>query len=235
MGRAIAEEFAARGFDLVLTYHRSRADIARLAERLQEQGANVRLVSLNLDKPASVVSAAQRLNRQLPRLDVLVHNAAAYAPTPLRSLKASDVLAFYRVNALAPLLLSQALADKLQKSPLPHGGSIVAMLDIHALGRPRRDHVAYSMSKAALAEMVRSLARELAPRVRVNGVAPGVVAWPQGGPESSGAFQEAYIRRVPLARAGTPQDAAQTVRWLALEAGYITGEIVRLDGGRWLA
>ena len=95
-----------------------------------------------------------------------------------------------------------------------------------------REFVAYAMSKAALAEMVRSLARELAPRVRVNGVAPGVAAWPESGRESDVEAQQAYLKKVPLARAGTPEECAEVVRWLALEATYLTGEIVRFDGGR---
>jgi pteridine reductase len=109
------------------------------------------------------------------------------------------------------------------------------MVDMHALGRPRMGMSAYAMSKAALVEMVRSLARELAPAVRVNGVAPGVVAWPESGYEADRAMQQRYLERVPMKRAGTPEDAAGAVRWLALEAPYVTGEIIRVDGGRWLA
>jgi pteridine reductase len=109
------------------------------------------------------------------------------------------------------------------------------MCDMHALGRPRKGFAAYSMSKAALIEMVRCLARDLAPRVRVNGVAPGVVAFPESGYESTPDLQAKYLSRVPLDRSGTPEDAAEAVRWLALDARYTTGEIVRVDGGRWLA
>jgi pteridine reductase len=109
------------------------------------------------------------------------------------------------------------------------------MCDIHAMGRPRKGFAPYSMSKAALAEMVRSLARELAPEVRVTGVAPGVVAWPEEGFESDPAAQAAYLRRVPLGRSGTPQEAAEAVRWLAMDATYVTGLVLPLDGGRRLA
>jgi pteridine reductase len=111
----------------------------------------------------------------------------------------------------------------------------VCMTDIHAMGRPRRDHAAYAMSKAALAQMVDSLARDLAPRVRVNAVAPGVVAWPEDGAEADAAMQARYLSRVPLGRAGTPGDASGAVAWLALDAAYVTGQTIRVDGGRWLA
>ena len=110
------------------------------------------------------------------------------------------------------------------------------MCDIHALGEhgiPRsKDYTSYAMSKAALAEMVRSLARELAPRVRVNAVAPGVALWPESGPDADTAMHNSYLSKVPLARAGTPEECADVVRWLALEATYLTGEIIRIDGGR---
>ncbi len=114
------------------------------------------------------------------------------------------------------------------------GGAVVAMGDIHAMGLPRSSFAPYAMSKAALVEMVRSLARELAPRVRVNGVAPGVVAWPEQGYESDESAQAAYRRGVPPAGAGTPQAAAAAVAWLPLEGTYVTGQILRLDGGRSL-
>jgi pteridine reductase len=133
---------------------------------------------------------------------------------------------------VAPLILTARLAPLLRESERPGGGSVVAMVDILAMGKPRRDFVAYSMSKAALAEMVRSSARDLAPHVRVNGVAPGVVAWPDAGAEATPEAQERYLRRVPLGRSGTPEEAAEVVRWLALDATYVTGEIIRVDGGR---
>src|SRR6185436_14163557 len=134
-------------------------------------------------------------------IDVLVHNASIYAPTPLAGITEADLLRFFRINALAPLVLTRALAAKLSRSQLLGGGAVIAMADIHAMGLPRRDFVGYSMSKAALVEMVRTLAVELAPKVRVNGVAPGVVAWPEGGKESGEGGQVEYLSRVPLARA----------------------------------
>jgi pteridine reductase len=235
VGLAIARTLAGAGLDLVLTYHHSEPEAAAAAQEPRALGAAVRLEQLDLSDMRAVDALGARLARELPRLDVLVHNASVYSPSPLSSLSADGLLKNYRVNAAAPLLLSAALAPLLSRSPLPGGGCIVAMCDIHAMGRPRKDHAAYSMSKAALAEMVRSLARDLAPRVRVCGVAPGVIAFPEHGPESDPALQQKYLSRVPLARSGTPEDAAEVVRWLALDAHYITGEIVRLDGGRWLA
>lgn len=235
VGRATALELARAGCDLVVTYSSSAADAATLRTELRTLGAASVIEPLDLNDLHAVERWGASIAGRLPRLDVLVHNASIYAPTPLAEVTPDVLLANYRVNAAAPLLLSKALAARLRASPLPIGGAIIAMSDMHTLGRPRRDFSAYAMSKAALTEMVRTLAVDLAPNIRVNAVAPGVVAFPDAGYESDPEMQARYIARVPLKRAGTPEDAAKTVRWLALDAGYITGEIVRLDGGRWLS
>lgn len=235
VGLATSRALASAGLDLVLTYHNSGDDARAAKSELEGRGVTVRLERVALDDLSAVQVFGHRLASELPRLDALVHNASSYDPTPLASVTSQDLLRAYTVNAAAPALLTAILADKLRRSVLPSGGSVVAMADMHVLGRPRKDMLAYSMSKAAIVEMVRTMARELAPKVRVNGVAPGVVAWPEQGRESDTTSQEAYLSRVPLKRAGTPEDAAEVVRWLALDAHYVTGEIVRVDGGRWLA
>jgi pteridine reductase len=235
VGLAIARELAAAGCDLVLTYRSSEAAAQEAAHELQGLGAAVRLERIDLADPGAAEALGQRLGAELPRIDVLVHNASVYEPTPLAQITSADLVRHFAVNAASHVMLTKAVALRLAQSPLAGGGAIVAMCDIHAMGRPRRNFLAYSMSKAALGEMVRSLARELAPRVRINGVAPGVVAFAEEGPDADPAMQRAYLSRIPLGRSGTPEEAAQVVRWLALEATYVTGEIVRLDGGRWLA
>lgn len=230
VGRAIALALARRGCDIVVTSRQPDND--SIEAELKAIGVSARVAHFDPVQSASIPEFAEDLRRSLPRLDVLVHNASAYSPTPIGSLDEARLLDFMRVNAIAPALLTAGLAGMLSESPLAGGGSVVAMCDIHAMGLPRRHHTAYAMSKAALAEMVRSMARDLAPRVRVNGVAPGVVAWPESGPEAEVSFQAQYLSRVPLARAGEPDDAAGAVAWLALDAPYITGQIIRVDGGR---
>lgn len=235
VGLAIAWALARSGLDLVLTYRSDEAGAASAKRELEAAGAAVRLERLALDDLASAARWAERLAGELPRADVLVHNASSYDRTPLPALSPEELLGAYAVNAAGPALITRALARRLTESTMEGGGAVVAMADMHVMGRPRKELLAYSMSKAALVEMVRSLARELAPRVRVNAVAPGVVAWPESGPEADEGERAAYLRRVPLARPGTPEDAAEAVRWLALEAQYTTGEIIRVDGGRWLS
>ena len=235
VGRAVCAALGRAGCDVLLTYRESESEAAETVRELRAVGAHARAERLDLDDCEASLAWAEGVASREPRVDVLVHNASIYAPTPLDTIDADTALRHYRVNALSPLLLSRALAPVLARSPLPGGGAIVALTDMHVLGRPRADFSAYAMSKAALTEMVRTLARDLAPNVRVNAVAPGVVAFPESGYEADPEAQARYIARVPLGRAGAPSDAAEAVRWLALEARYTTGEIVRVDGGRWLA
>lgn len=258
VGRAIALGLAAAGCDVVATWRSSEDEARGLAEEVAgvDARAAIRLERLDLDDLAATERLGAELAASLPRLDYLVHNASIYQPSKLAELRAADILSHYRVNAAGPLLLTARLADLLRRSAEGGGArradddpraaagragpAVVCMCDIHAIGgieggRPRKDFAAYSMSKAALVEMVQTLARELAPQVRVNGVAPGVVAWPASGPDSDAEAQRRYLSRVPLARSGTPEDAAEVVRWLAMEAAYVTGVIVPLDGGRRLA
>lgn len=240
VGRAVAVELAREGFDLLLTWrerdHSSRAAIdetvgaAHAAARQAMRDIAVELHEVELSDAGGVSTLCGRV-AALSRVDAIVHNASSYGPTPLGTITDDQAMAHYRVNALAPLLITQAAAAPLRRSTLGHGGAVVCFSDIHVLGRPRRNFAAYAMSKAALTQMVEVLARELAPSVRVNAIAPGVVAWPDDTPEAE---RHAYEERIPLARAGTPEEAAALVRWLVLEAGYITGEVIRLDGGRWL-
>lgn len=235
VGRAVAVELARVGFDLVITYHTREDDAAktlRLARRAAGDAAfRAEAFQADFRDPTLVDELAAELVN-LPRVDALVHNASTYAPSPLDTLDLGETLSHYLVNAVAPLLLSRMLAPKLAASPLAGGGCIIGFSDIHVLGRPRRNYAAYAMSKAALTELVRTLALDLAPRIRVNAIAPGVVAWPDDvDPEEV----RAYEARIPLARPGTPEDAARLVRWLIQEAVYLTGQIIPLDGGRSLA
>lgn len=234
VGRATALELARRGCNILIHSNTSAADAAPLLTDINALGRRAALWTLDLSDLHTVDRAASDLARVLPRLDILVHNASIYGKTPLDAITPDEFTRYAAVNAGAPLILTRHLAPLLARSPLPGGASIVAMLDIHAMGLPRRDFTAYAMSKAALHEMVRSLARDLAPRTRVNGIAPGVVAWPEQGYESDESAQRAYLARIPLERPGTPADAAGAVAWLALDAPYITGQTIRLDGGRSL-
>ncbi len=234
VGRAIALALAHRGCDLILTYRTSATEIeatrAEAIERARAAGGSASVRTLAVD--LSSVAAIERGGRELAelvgdRLAGLVHNASSYAPHAFGSMTGEQVIGHLTVNAVGPLLLTQALAPALRRAR----GSVVLFGDIHALGRPRRGFSAYLMSKAAVSDLVATLALELAPEVRVNGVAPGVVAWPE---DADPAEIAAYEARIPLGRAGTPEEAASLAAWLLFDASYLTGEMVRIDGGRWL-
>ena len=225
VGRAIVERLAAGGFDVAFTYNRSRDDAAALADQLRAKGAKVHPISADLSDPlgaADTVDAGFRA--AFTRLDVLVNNASVYEPAALPDLTPNQLRVMNAVHVETPLLLVQALEPLLRQAR----GCVINMVDLLA-ERPWPKYLAYCASKAGLWNLTLGLARELAPDVRVNGIAPGVVEWPDGYPEEE---KERYLRRVPLARAGTPQDVAELVHFLATGGRYITGQVIRLDGGR---
>lgn len=227
VGRAIALELARAGFDLIVTW-RSDADGARgVAAEVQAMGRACRAIELDL--AAVREPAAVRAALALDRLDALVLSAASWDATPWGSVDAASMAAALQVNAIAPVVLAQAMQPLLQASALAGGGSIVAIGDAHAADIPVRGFAAYLMSKAALAQSVRQMAAEMAPAVRVNGVLPGVVEWPEA---IDAARREAILARIPLARAGEPADVARLVRFLCVEAPFMTGALVPVDGGR---
>lgn len=225
VGRAIVEHLAERGFDVAFTYYLSGTEADEVVRKYE--GTSTRIVRIpgDLDDPATFVPAVVHdFQRAFDRLDVLVNNASAYEESPLETVSLEQIRRFNAVHVESPLLLCQALAPMLRKSR----GHVINMVDL--LGeRPWPRYLAYCASKAGLWNLTLGLARALAPEVTVNGIAPGVVAWPE---EYSEPEREKYLRRVPLAREGTPHDVARLVHFLATDGAYITGQIIRLDGGR---
>lgn len=235
VGRAVAIELGRAGWDLVLT-HRTRAEEARqtaadarAAAAAAGRAVDAEVHGLDLGDLAAVERFAVGASRGA--VDAVVLSAASYARTPFGAVDAGAAEHELRVNAVAPLLLVQGVAGRLRSSALAGGGAVVAFGDIHAAGRPRRGYAPYLMSKAALHAMVECLAVELAPGARANAIAPGVVAWPD---DASAEERAAYESRIPLGRPGTPEDAARLVRSVIEDMPYVTGSVIRLDGGRWL-
>jgi len=225
VGRAIVERLAGAGFDVAFTYLTSEADAAALRSKLESSGSNALAIKADLThahRATDTIAAA--FAGRFDRLDVLVNSASLYEPAPLEETNLTQSRRMMAVHFESPLLLCQAFAPLLRSSK----GHVVNMVDLLA-ERPWPQYVAYCASKAALWNLTLSLARTLAPDVTVNGIAPGVVEWPPDYPESE---REKYLKRVPLARAGTPQDVAETVHFLCTAGSYITGQIIRLDGGR---
>lgn len=230
VGAAIIKELHNRGWRVIIHYRHSEQAALTLAEHLNSQRADSALtIQLDLQQPLAAQQLAAQALSLTGRIDALINNASTFYPTPIgaASLDAWDDL--FASNARAPFFLSQALAPALKQ----HHGCIVNIVDIHA-SRPFKQHTVYCMAKAALAMMTMSLAKELAPDIRVNGVAPGAILWPEDNTPSAIASttQQQILASVPLARSGSPEDIARTVAFLIEDAPYITGQIIAVDGGR---
>ena len=223
VGRAIVEHLAEAGYDVHFTYRTSKSDATELADACGAAAFRV-----DLANPAEATAAIADHLGPAP-LSLLVNNASLYTPGNLATTTTDQMRELMAVNLEAPLLLCQRLAPNLRAAT--GGGCVVNLIDL-LVERPMPSYLAYCASKAALANATRSLARELAPHVTVNGIAPGVVDWPDNLPQAD---RDAYLKKVPLARPGSPVDVARLVLFLATQGRYITGEIIRLDGGRGLA
>jgi len=225
VGAEIVRLFHHEGARIIIHYRHSGTNARLLAADLEyERSGSVRCLSADLLEMDQINSMAANAIDIFGRLDILVNNASSYYPTPVGQITDQQWTDLFGSNARAPLFLSQALADELAKN----GGCIINMVDIHA-DRPNKGHTVYSMAKAANAMLVKSLARELAPKVRVNGIAPGAVLWPTEDMDADG--QQQILDRIPLGRLGSPGEIAKTALFLA-QSDYITGQIIAVDGGR---
>ncbi len=228
VGADIARTLHGAGYDLALHYRHSRAEMDGLAAELESARSGSTLaVPAELADTDALGGIVEKCTSRFGRLDALVNNASAFLPTPLGEATAQQWDELFASNARAPFFLAQAAAPALKAAR----GSIVNIVDIYA-ERPLARHPIYTMAKAALAAMTKSLARELAPDVRVNGVAPGAILWPDNGVTYTN--QADLIERTPLKRTGTPEEIARAVLFLIRDATFTTGEILKVDGGRSL-
>jgi pteridine reductase len=230
IGSIIARELHEAGARLVLHCHKSRVDADDLCDELNAaRKDSCAVVQGDLLQAASLARLAEEAARAFGRLDGLVNNASSFHPTPLGEIQMRDWEDLIGTNLRAPLFLSQAAAPHLRAWQ----GAIVNIVDIHA-ERPLQDYLVYSVAKAGLAGLTRSLALELAPDVRVNGVSPGAILWPEGGQHFSPKERARITVQTPLERIGTPEDVAGAVKYLLFDAPFVTGEILAVDGGRRL-
>jgi len=228
VGAQIARTLHAAGYDLALHYRHSRSEMDALCAGLEAARAGSTLsIAGELDDTEQLPTIIGQCIARFGRLDALINNASAFYPTPVGTVTAAQWDELFASNARAPFFLAQAAAPHLKSTQ----GCIVNMVDIYA-ERPLPRHPVYCMAKAALAMMTLSLAKELAPQVRVNGIAPGAVLWPESGKEYTD--QQELIARTPLQRAGAPEDVATAVLFLVRDAKFTTGQILRVDGGRAL-
>ncbi len=229
IGATTARLLHAAGMNIVLHYRNSASAAEALQQELEKiRPDSVALIQADLHQTTQLNSLIQNAASQWGRLDVLINNASTFYQTPVGSITESDWNDLMGSNLKAPLFLSQAAAPYLSQQ----NGSIINMVDIHA-NRPLREYPLYSIAKAGLAMLTKTMARELGPDVRVNGVAPGAILWPEDGMDDSS--KEDILSRTALKRSGEPSDIAYTILFLIRDASYITGQVLNVDGGRTLS
>jgi pteridine reductase len=226
VGAEIARTLHAAGARILVHYRSSAAAATELGEELNAARAgSAALFAADLAHEAAPERLIAAAVGHFGRLDVLVNNASTFYPTPVGKITRSAWDDLVGSNLRAPLFLAQAAAPHLAKQR----GLIINVIDIHGL-RPLKGYPVYSIAKAGLAMLTRSLARELGPEIRVNGIAPGPVLWAEHGLDES--LKREIIAKTALKRPGSPQDIARTALFLIRDAPYITGQIIAVDGGR---
>jgi len=226
IGASICKTLHGRGCDVLLHYNSNRESAQQLADKLnKERPQSVFPAQADLSSPAGLQNLVEQTRKHFGQLDVLVNNASRFYPTAVGKTQAWQWDDLVNSNLRGPYFLVQSLLDELRTA----GGAVINIVDIHA-ERPMPGHAVYCMSKAGLAMMTQSLAQELGPAVRVNGVSPGAILWPDNEPDS--AEKIAILDRTVLGRTGEADDIASAVAYLALDAPYVTGQILAVDGGR---
>lgn len=233
IGAEIARALHKENFNLVIHYHQSEKAAQELADELNEHRENSAIcIAADLNNLTEIHNLAAQTQAHWQRIDLLVNNASSFYPTPIGEASEEDWNNLMNSNLKAPFFLAQALAKKLAEQH----GCIINIADIYA-DKPLQKHSIYSIAKAGNVMLTKTLAQELAPSVRVNGIAPGAILWPNDAhkkPEDklSDANKEKMLTKIPLQQRGQAQDIARTILFLAQQAPYITGQIITVDGGR---
>jgi len=226
IGATIARTLHAHGAAVAIHYRGSADEAVALADDLNSQRTgSAASFAADLTDLASLGTLVDDVVNWHSRLDILVNNASSFYPTQMGTITEHQWDDLVGTNLKAPLFLSQAALPALREAH----GTVINIVDIHSQ-RPLRDHTVYGPAKAGLAMLTRSLAKDLAPEIRVNGVSPGAILWPEDGMTDD--TRESILKQVPLGRPGEPEDIASAVLYLASEASYVTGQIIAIDGGR---
>lgn len=226
IGATIAETLHNNGFNVAIHYNSSSDSAEQLCAQFnaKKQDSSIAIGADLLDQ-SSLENLIPSLIEKTKRLDVLVNNASTFYPTPIEKIVLEDWENLFGTNLKAPLFLSKYATKYLQQSR----GTIINIIDIHSK-KPLKDHPIYGSAKSGLAMLTRSLASDLAPAVRVNGISPGLILWPENNPSDQ--VKNNILQQIPLKKIGTSEDIANCVLFLIEDAPYITGEIIAVDGGR---
>ena len=230
VGAAICRELHAHGANLMIHYKTSITEARALQAELNLQRANsVAIIQGDLLNIAVLPSLVSETVKQFRHLDILINNASTYYPTEIGKITEENWHDLMGSNLKAPMFLAQAAASELRKNH----GCIVNITDMH-IERPKKGYVVYSVAKAGLVTLTKSLAHEFSPEVRVNAVAPGPVQWPENNPQFDEVYRQRVISQTLLKKIGEPQDIAKAVKFLVADAPFITGHVLAVDGGRSL-
>jgi len=228
IGAEISRTLHAAGMNIVIHYRSSSASASALADKLNAQRPNsAAIIQADLLNTATLDKLVESAASIWGGLDVLINNASSFYPTPVGKITEAHWDDLMGSNLKAPVFLSQAATPYLKNTH----GCIINIVDIHGF-RPMKEHPVYCAAKAGLAMITQSLAKELGPEIRVNGVAPGAIMWPST--ELDPQVQESILERTALKRQGCPQDIAKAVKFLIMDGEYITGQVIPVDGGRSL-
>lgn len=228
IGAQIARSLHAQGIDLFLHYRSSKKAAEALRSELEaSRPGSVMIFQADLNRCIEFAGMIERVRAFRGRLDVLVNNASSFYPTPLGDASEEQWDDLIGSNLKGPFFLTREAAPMLRSTK----GCVINLVDIHAQ-RPLKDHSIYSIAKAGNAMMIKSLAREMGPWVRVNGIAPGAILWPEEGLSKD--TRSEILARTALERAGSPEDITRTLVFLVRDADYVTGQIIAVDGGRTL-
>jgi len=226
IGACVARTLHAAGANIAIHYRGSKGPALQVANELNDlRDGSAITIGADLLDIARLPAVVDEVIGQTGRLDILINNASSFYPTPVGDITEDQWDDLIGTNLKAPLFLSQACVPHLRTA----GGTIINIVDIHAT-RPLRHHTIYGPAKAGLAMLTRTLARDLAPGIRVNGVSPGAILWPEDS--MTDGVKDSIIKQVPLARPGEPEDIAGCILYLVRDAVYVTGQIIAVDGGR---
>ena len=226
IGATISRCLHQHGADVAVHYRASADEANALCDELNSLRPNSAMaVAADLSATSEMPALIASVTGWHGHLDILINNASSFYPTPLGEVSEDNWDDLVGSNLKAPLFLSQAALKALKKTR----GVIINMIDIHSQ-RPLRDHAVYGSAKAGLAMLTRSLAKDLAPEIRVNGVSPGAILWPEEGMDDK--TRASILQQIPAGRAGDPEDIAGCVLYLVRDASYVTGQIIAVDGGR---
>jgi pteridine reductase len=229
IGMAVAKYLHSSGYNIIITYNKSSREANALSKTLNNiRKDSFAIINANFSSKKTCETAYKKAIKIFGRVDVLINNASKFYPTKINDINEKSWSDIINTNLKVPLLLSREFYPELKKRK----GSIINIIDIH-IDPPLKDHIIYNVSKAGLLALTKSLAKDLAPHIRVNGVSPGAIMWPETDMGNS-SKKKKILSRIALRRTGEPDDIAKAILFLIQSANYVTGQNIEIDGGRKL-